>query len=1114
MTDRLYPLALESMATWIRDELKTKDSIFGIGRNLFFTPALSDPFRTQVFRQALDTPVGVAAGPHTQMAQNIVAAWLCGARFIELKTIQTLDELEVTKPCIDMEDAGYNVEWSQELRIHESLNEYVHAWILIHLLHRILGFPGDNPGVIFNMSVGYNMEGILKPNVQHFLQSMRDASSLIEAARPQWSRVWPELRDIAIPTRLSDNVTLSTMHGCPPEDIGTICRYMLEQQGLHTYVKLNPTLLGPDRLRAILNSELGFDDITVPDEAFGHDITFDDAVKLIRVLRGIAASNDRSFGVKLSNTLEVINHRKVFPAKEKQMYMSGRPLHAVTVHVALRLQEVFYGELDISFAGGADTFNYPALIACGMKTVTVCSDLLRSGGYTRLVQYHQCLRDEIAAKGAGSINDYILASTSNYQNDLRKAAFLNLSAYAMQVVTDAAYKADTYERAHTKSNRKLGPFDCIKAPCTEVCPVEQRVPQYMRFVKAGRIDDAARVVKRDNTMPAVLGRACHHPCHTRCVRTHLDQPVQIREVKRFIMDHAKIQSMPAFLRKERVAIIGAGPCGLAATDFLSRAGYPVTLLDARNREGGMISSSIPGYRASDEALRKDIAFLVERGIHVRYGVKAGIDFTIDDLRAEGFAAIVIAIGAQQAGTIDTRGETVTGIWDSLSFLRACRDGHPPVIGQRVGVIGGGDVAMDCARTAWRLGAEHVSVIYRRTRHEMPAQYDEVHGLIDEKIPVRELLSPKDVLAEHGRLTGLRCTVMELGDADESGRRSPRPVDGKVEEIPLDSLIVAINQSGDFKWLEEHHITLNKNGYIEVNPETCETCKAGIYAGGDAIGEGPATIVKALGDGKRIARAIRISFEGPIPPEPAVNDLAPSDRATLQYRRAWRTQPQIPSERPADQRRDFREVVTTMDIGSARLEAARCLDCDVLCSYCVGVCPNLALFTYKSSLLTVSLPAGRIESGRWLTTGNTTFAVTQPYQVAVYADFCNECGNCTTFCPSAGRPHRDKPRIYRQRAEFEKESDNAFMLLPHDGVTTVYGRYQGATHQLTINNELTYETPGVRVQWKKDWTLVFIEVRENITDADSISLEPAVHMAALASGLLKSMPFLPLAKEFI
>ena len=1112
MTDRLYPLGLESMARWIRDELKTRDTIFGVGRALFFTPTPQDAFRASVFEQPLDTPVGVAAGPHTQMAQNIVVAWLCGARFIELKTIQTLDELEVTKPCIDMEDAGYNVEWSQELRLHESLDEYITAWILIHALHRLLGFPGDGPGVIFNMSVGYTMEGILKPNVQAFLDTMNDASAEIAAARPALASIWPELRDLPIPARLSDNVTLSTMHGCPPADIGTICRYMLEQRNLHTYVKLNPTLLGPDRLRAVLNDELGYRDITVPDEAFGHDITFADAANLIRELREVATACGRSFGVKLSNTLEVINHRPVFPPKEKQMYMSGRPLHAVTVQVAHRLQETFGGELDVSFAGGADAFNLPALLACGMKTVTVCSDLLRSGGYTRLIQYHQRLRDAMALKGTGSIDEFIMASADTYGGSVKAAAFTNLATYARHVLADAAYRADTFDRAHTKSKRPLGLFDCIKAPCTEVCPIEQRVPHYMRFVKAGRMEDAARVVKRDNTMPSILGRACHHPCHTRCVRSHLDQPVEIREIKRFIMDHAKIQSMPAFLREERVAIIGAGPCGLATADFLSRAGYPVTMFDARDRGGGMVSSSIPGYRASDDALRKDLAFLTERGIQTRYGVKAGIDFTIDDLRAEGFAAIVIATGAQQAGTLDTKGETISGIWDSLSFLRACREGTPPFVGNRVGVVGGGDVAMDCARTAWRIGAENVSVIYRRTMSEMPAQYDEVHGLLDEKIPVRELLAPKDVLSEKGRLTGLRCTVMELGEADASGRRKPRPVDGQTMDIKLDSLIVAINQSGDFEWLKKHGITLNENGYITVNADTLETRVTGVYAGGDAIGDGPATIVKALGDGKRIARAIRTSFEGPIPPETPIADVAQPDRPNLQYRRAWRTTPQPSPERPADQRRDFREVVGTMDMTSARLEAARCLDCDIMCSYCVGVCPNLALFTYELPSVSVALPVGRLHDGRWLTMGGVKVAINQPYQVAVFTEFCNECGNCTTFCPSAGRPHRDKPRLYRQRAEFERETDNAFMLARHAGTTTVLGRYQGVTHQLMINENMVYETPGLCAEWHTDWTLVSIHGKPGAPNVASVSLEPAVQMAALAAGLQKSMPFLPLSEE--
>ena len=1108
MSDRLYPLNLDSMARWIRDELSHSDSIFGINRRLFFKPAVDDAFRTNVFQQPLDSPIGVAAGPHTQMTQNIVAAWLCGARFIELKTVQTLDKLDVSKPCIDMEDSGYNVEWSQELRIQESIDEYVHAWLLIHVLHRHLRWPGNAPGTIFNISVGYDMAGILKPNVQEFLDRMENAGELIARGRDQLAKVFPEASDTEIPSRLSDNVTLSTMHGCPPGEIGTICRYMLEERGFHTYVKLNPTLLGPRALRFILNEQLGFSDITVPDEAFGHDITFEHAVELIRELRKVARERNRDFGVKLSNTLEVINHRKVFSEREKQMYMSGRPLHALTVQVARKLQDTFDGELDVSFAGGADAFNIAPLLACGMKTVTVCSDLLRSGGYTRMSQYYQQLRAAMISKQARSLDDWIKKTA--HHHDVRVAAQKNLSEYAGRILVDEAYQSETYDRTQTKSMRSLGLFDCIKAPCTEVCPIEQHVPQYMRFVQSGEYAKAAEVVERDNTMPAILGRACHHPCQTRCVRTHLDKPVQIREIKRFIVDQARTAQPASPTRKERMAIIGAGPCGLAAADFLSRAGYPVTIFDARDREGGMISSSIPGYRASDEALSKDLAFLTRQGVEVRHNVKAGVDFTIADVKEEGFHSVVLAIGAQKAGRLGLEGEDVEGVWDSLSFLRECREGRSPRIGPNVGVVGGGDVAMDCARTAWRLGADQVSVIYRRTRHEMPAQYDEIHGLVEEKIPVRELLAPEKVMADGGHLTGLVCSVMELGEPDASGRRRPRPVEGKTELLPLNTLIVAINQAGDYGWLEKAGVAFNKNGYIDVEPTTLETIVRGVYAGGDAIGDGPATIVKALGDGKRIAREIRRKIEGrsALATPPTLWPLV--DRAALQNRRAFRTPPLPVPEREASGRRDFNEVIQTFDKGTARLEASRCLDCDHFCSYCVGVCPNLALFTYEHKPVQITVPFGQIRDGQWYTLGGEDVEVRQPYQVAVLADFCNECGNCVTFCPSAGKPYKDKPRLYLHHAEFLEERDNAFMLEKSADGFVLHSRRMGETEDLLVGDCIEYRTGKLIAVWDAKRRLMSVAGANESVNVERVSLRHAVEMLALLEGITTSLPFLPTA----
>ena len=259
------------------------------------------------------------------MAQNIVAAWLCGARYIELKTVQTLDVLNVSKPCIDMEDEGYNVEWSQELRINQSFDEYLRAWVLIHALHHKLGFPGKMPGMVFNLSVGYDLEGIKKSNMQWFLDRVSNCSVHKQVLVSQVARFHPAVVDLDIPDRLSDNVTLSTMHGCPPEEIGSICNYLMQERRLHTFVKCNPTLLGPDRVKSILHDDLGFRDAVVPDEAFEHDLAYGDAVPLLEDLQATAEDCGLEFGVKLSNTLQVENFRSVFDESEKMMYLSGAP---------------------------------------------------------------------------------------------------------------------------------------------------------------------------------------------------------------------------------------------------------------------------------------------------------------------------------------------------------------------------------------------------------------------------------------------------------------------------------------------------------------------------------------------------------------------------------------------------------------------------------------------------------------------------------------------------------------------------------------------------------------------------------------------------------------------
>lgn len=1075
MSELFQPIAAEQLFAWVFAELDTRGSVFGIPRQHFFSPRADSAFRTTAFGHHLETPFGPAAGPHSQMAQNIVAAWLCGARYIELKTVQTLDVLDVSKPCIDMEDEGYNVEWSQELKVHQSFDEYLRAWILIHALHRKLGYPGDSPGVVFNLSVGYDLKGIQQANMQWFLDQVHDCSEFKQAYVEQVAAHFPAVRDLSIPNCLSDNVTLSTMHGCPPAEIESIGTYLLRERGLHTLIKCNPTLLGPESLRELLNVNLGYTDVVVPDAAFEHDLKYADAIPMLNNLRGVANACGLEFGVKLTNTLEVENFRSVFDAAEETMYLSGRPLHAITVNLAHKLAEEFDGDLPMSFSAGVNCFNAAHLLAAGMQTVTVCSDLLKTGGYLRLLQYLENVDDAFKKIGATSIEDFVLKSADSDASraDAQAATRLNLRRYAEQTRSDPKYIKGTFDTAHTKTPRELGLFDCIEAPCVDECPLQQKVPQYMRAVREGDIPEAGRIVRMDNPLSSVLGRVCDHLCEPTCVRSHLDEPVAIRDIKRFITDaetkHALSKPIPPVGRK--VAIIGSGPGGMAAASGLAAGGCTVEVFEQHAYAGGMVSGAVPEYRLPQAIFDRDFGSLQDLGVRFHFDMRAGRDFKLSDLRRDGFEHIVIMVGAQISKTLGIDGEDCAGVIDALQFLRRAREGQAIEFGQRVGVVGAGDTAMDCARVARRLSDSEVSLIYRRSIDQMPADREEIAHLLEEGIQVLELCKPLRLESEDDKLRTLVCRRMVFkGDRDKSGRKVPHEVAGTDFEVPLDTLILAISQHAELDFFDQESVALNEHGYIKVDPESFETSVPGVYAGGDVANDGPASIVKAVAAGKAIADRIlsdtilqqNSSVAGP-------TQFASFDTAALLRRRSQRQWRVAAPHTPLEDRNDFKEVVLTYDGQQARREAARCLDCDTYCSLCVGVCPNLALLTYETAVLAETGP------------------VQQPFQVAVLADLCNECGNCTTFCPTAGRPYRDKPRLYLDRGEFEAQQDNAFMVFRNEGQWAMDARWLGATHHIELDNDLDY------------------------AGDDPPSAEPYVSMYVLLRGLRHSMPHLPTAR---
>lgn len=1022
--DLFFCTDIDVLLKWILSDLEEGNEIFGIGREQFFIPSPDHPFRMHRYGTLLETPLGVASGPHTQLAQNIVAAWLTGSRYLELKTIQVLDELDVTKPCIDMTDEGYNCEWSQELKLDESFNEYLNGFILLHILRDKLGFAGDEAGFLFNMSAGYELQGIHSPGVQHFFDRMEDCSEELSQKIEQIVDIYPKVKELNIPSRISNSLTISTMHGCPPGEIEKIARYFIEERGYHTTIKLNPTLLGPERLRDILNTQLAFE-IDVPDLAFEHDLKYPDGIKLIRSLMESARTKGVEFNIKLTNTLETTNIEQALPKTEAMCYMSGRALHPISINLAERLQEEFDGRLDLSFCAGVDTFNVLDTLACGMAPVTVCSDVLKPGGYARVTQYAETVLDGMQAVTAESLAD--LACSRAGMDDSVAAGLANLKAYAEEVLATGKYSKDLFPYQNVKTDRVLPLFDCAGAPCVTSCGASQDVPRYMDYTARGDFANAYKTILASNPFPNMQGMVCDHPCQYKCTRLNYDSPLLIREIKRFIAGSQKedIKLTPLADNTKTVAIIGAGPSGLSAAFFLRLEGYQVDIFESKAFAGGMASDGIPVFRLDDESLHKDIDRILALGVRLHTGVK--VDAAQFAALRSSHDFVYIGIGAQGSSTLNIPGAEATGVFDHLDFLSAVRQGKAPDIGSKVIVVGAGNSAMDAARTAKRLvgRAGEVSIVYRRTRKQMPADHEEISAAMEEGVNIVELAGPEGVRVTDGRVSGLEVATMKLGATDDSGRRSPVKGDGANYTIDSDAIIVAIGQRVELDFLPD--------GRLDVDGISLKSSLDGVYAGGDVVDV--SSLINAIGHGRRAAQSI-IAASGLV----ARVNLAPVDERKLDLtemqrknaiRRFGVTVPALAGE----DRLNFDLFVGSLTKEEAMAEASRCLQCDLVCNVCVTVCPNRANVALKADPVTYPdqhiLADGSIKTLRRI-------KLTQAYQIINIPDFCNECGNCQTFCPTSGAPYIGKPHVHLSAASLEAHGEGFFMAEPgimkiiHDG----------------------------------------------------------------------------------
>ena len=957
MSDMMTCMPFGQLMDWVLQEKKGQDTVFGVHR-----PYTADPKNDMtIFTRNLETPVGPAAGPHTQLAQNIIASYYAGARFFELKTVQKMDGAElsacVNKPCILADDEGYNCEWSTELTVPDAMGEYIKAWFILHVIAKEFGL-GAQDGFQFNISVGYDLAGIKGDKVNTFIDGMMEAKDTVIF---QECRKWLldnadkfqnfTREDIeAIPSNVCNSATISTLHGCPPQEIESIANYLLTEKHLNTFVKCNPTLLGYDFARKTMD-KMGYDYMVFGDFHFRDDLQYEDAVPMLTRLMKLSEELGLEFGVKITNTFPVDVTRNELPSEE--MYMSGKALFPLSISLAAKLSAEFAGKLRISYSGGADYFNIDKIVGCGIWPVTMATTLLKTGGYQRFTQVADKVEGICPKKWEGIDVDA-------------------LKKLAADAITDGHHVKNIKPVPNRKSTKEVPLLDCFYAPCSEGCPIHQDIPQYVALTGEGKYKEALEVILEKNALPFITGTLCAHNCMTKCTRNFYEESVNIRGTKLTAAEHGYEQLIGEIKAGEpngkKVAVVGGGPAGIAAAYFLAREGAAVTIFEKEEKAGGVIRYVIPGFRIGDAAIDKDISFIQKMGVEICTNTEIT---SVADLKAQGYDAVILAIGAGKPGTLKLeKGETV----NALKFLRDFKANDGKLnIGKNVVVIGGGNTAMDTARAAKRTeGVEHVYLVYRRTKRYMPAAEDELLEVLEEGVEFKELLSP--VSLDGGRLL---CKKMKLGQMDASGRAGVTET-ADVVEVPADTVIVAVGEKIDTDFYTANQIAVDERGKAKVNDKTLETSVSGVYVAGDGA-RGAATIVEGIRDAQLAVKDI-------------LGKEITRDAAVT-----------------GDVKDCFEKKGILKHSKEAKTEEERCLTCNKVCENCVDVCPNRANISIK-------VPG---------------MAMNQ----VIHVDYmCNECGNCKSFCPYASAPYKDKFTLFANEKDMADSKNDGFVVLDKENKT--------------------------------------------------------------------------------
>jgi putative selenate reductase len=469
----LLGLNLDTHLKSILAEYKSKESIYGYPKRKFFLGFPGYDFSVDFHDKKAATVLGPASGPHTQMVQNIILSFLGGGRIMELKTVQILDRLEIPRPCIDVRNIGFNVEWSQELRLEDSLREYLTAWALLKIIEdmELLGIPKGDPfyHTVFDISVGYDLKGISSPPVNQWLKRLRNAEKDIAEILDSLTGEHQRFKTLKIDPNIADSATLSTFHGCPRDEIEKIVEHLISEHGLHTIVKMNPTILGYDFARRTLDG-LGYKHIELDPAAFSNDLQFSAGVEMMKRLQKFAQQHQRRVGAKFTNTLVVKNNEAIF--SDKVMYLSGAPLHVISMNAMQRFRSELGEDFHISFSAGIAKHNFVDAVLCNMRPITVCTDLLKTGGYTRLYDYLENLQQAMEQSACRDMEEFIIQNAeAPARQNVFSAGMANARRIVPQLIHNPRYHYENNKKPPKKIDSHLTLFDCITCnKCLPVCP--------------------------------------------------------------------------------------------------------------------------------------------------------------------------------------------------------------------------------------------------------------------------------------------------------------------------------------------------------------------------------------------------------------------------------------------------------------------------------------------------------------------------------------------------------------------------------------------------------------------------------------------------------------------